>query len=154
MAIGARELSDADRIALERTRARLLKLPRVTETMQWGANLVFWTMDKAVGGKMFALIDLEPAEGIAALAFAAGPVRGPALLEMDGVKPAPYLARAHWVAVQDWQVLTGAELAAELEAAYRYVAGRMPGRVQRLYELPLKQYRALVRERRAEKRSR
>lgn len=147
-------MSDVDRIALERTRAMLLKLPRVAETMQWGANLVFWTVDKAVGGKMFALIDLEPAEGAAALAFAAGPVRGPALLEMDGVTPAPYLARAHWVAVQDWQVLTGAELAAELEVAYHYVGGRMPGRVQRLYELPLNQYRALVRERRAEERSR
>ena len=33
----------------------LLQLPHVVETMQWGANLVFWVGDKAIGGKMFAL---------------------------------------------------------------------------------------------------
>jgi len=133
---------------MERTRAGLLRLPRVAETLQWGAKLVFWTLDKAVGGKMFAVMNVEPAEGEHVLAFAAGPVRAAALLELDGVLPAPYLARAHWVAVQDWQVFSAAELQVELAAAYGYVSGRMPGRVQRLYALPVKEYRALVRERR------
>ena len=45
---------DADRL-----RAYLLTLPHVVETMQWGANLVFWVGDKAIGGKMFALINLD-----------------------------------------------------------------------------------------------
>ena len=36
----------------ERLRAYLLTLPHVAETMQWGANLVFWAGDKAIGGKM------------------------------------------------------------------------------------------------------
>src|ERR1035437_9571719 len=43
----------------ERLRAYLLTLPHVVETMQWGANLVFWVGDKAIGGKMFAVIDLD-----------------------------------------------------------------------------------------------
>ena len=43
----------------ERLRAYLLALPHVVETMQWGANLVFWVGDKAIGGKMFALINLD-----------------------------------------------------------------------------------------------
>ena len=51
----------------ERLRAYLLILPHVAETMQWGANLVFWAGDKAIGGKMFALVNLdeppEPAVG-------------------------------------------------------------------------------------------
>ena len=140
--------------ALEEVRASLLRLPRVAETMQWGANLVFWTMDKAVGGKMFALIDLEPVDGRPVLSFAAGPQRAPALLELDGVAPAPYLARAHWVAVQDWRVLPRAELTREMEAAYHFVSGKMPGRVQRLYDLPQREYRALVRARQAEMRAR
>ena len=38
----------------ERVREYLLQLPHVVETMQWGANLVFWVGDKAIGGKMFA----------------------------------------------------------------------------------------------------
>ncbi len=42
----------------ERARAFLLTLPHVVETEQWGHNLVFWVGDKAIGGKMFALINL------------------------------------------------------------------------------------------------
>ena len=43
----------------ESTRAYLLKLPSVVETLQWGNNLVFWVGDKAIGGKMFALLNLD-----------------------------------------------------------------------------------------------
>ena len=32
----------------ERARAFLLSLPHVAETMQWGANLVFWAGDKRI----------------------------------------------------------------------------------------------------------
>lgn len=133
---------------LDTVRATLLKLPRAVETMQWGSNLVFWTMDKAVGGKMFALIDLDAVDR-PVLAFAAGPERAPQLLEHDGIRPAPYLARAHWVACDHWQALTIPQLLLELKAAYDYVGSRMPTRVQRLYDMPAAQYRALVRESRA-----
>lgn len=129
---------------LEDVRAALLGLPRVAETMQWGSNLVFWTLDKAVGGKMFALADLEPGDK-AVLAFAAGPERMPQLMEIDGVRPAPYLARAHWVALDHWQVLPRTQLLDELQQAYTWVGSRMPPRVQRLYDLPAGDYRAAVR---------
>lgn len=132
----------------EATRAALLKVPRVAETMQWGGLLVYWVLDKAVGGKIFAILTPEPGMK-APIAFAAGPMRAPELLEIDGVQPAPHLARAHWVALADWDVLPLSELHAELLAAHTYVSNRLPPRTQRLYELPLKEYRALVRERRA-----
>lgn len=133
---------------LDEVRAALLALPRVAETMQWGGRLVFWTMDKAVGGKMFAIADLD-AVNRAVFAFAAGPQRMPRLLECDGVRPAPYLARAHWVACDHWQALPLPQLIGEVRSAYEYVGGRMPTRVQRLYDLSAKEYRALVRESRA-----
>ena len=82
----------------ERLRAYLLGLPHVAETMQWGANLVFWVGDKAIGGKMFALVNLdEPADPAAGrphllLSYAAGPDRYADLLERDGPVPAPYMA--------------------------------------------------------------
>ncbi len=43
----------------ERARNFLRALPHVTETMQWGANLVYRVGDRATGGKMFALINLD-----------------------------------------------------------------------------------------------
>src|ERR1035437_3853453 len=90
----------------ERLRAYLLPLPHVAETMQWGANLVFWVGDKSIGGKMFALIDLDldvprlaqlsAGKPPPVLSYAAGPARYAELLELDGLIPAPYFARAHW----------------------------------------------------------
>ena len=67
----------------ERLRVFLLTLPHTAETMQWGANLVFWVGDKAIGGKMFALLNLdEPgdhgrpqAAPAALLRSGAGPLR-------------------------------------------------------------------------------
>jgi predicted DNA-binding protein (MmcQ/YjbR family) len=88
----------------ENLRTYLLSLPDVAETMQWGDNLVFWVGDKVIGGKMFALASLTPDRG-AVLSFAAGPERFRELVERDGLFPAPYLARAHWVAVERWNTL-------------------------------------------------
>ena len=130
------------------TRGVLLKLPRVTETVQWGGMHVFWVLEKAVGGKIFTILNPGPTDDVV-VSFAAGPVRAPQLLELDGVRPAPHLARAHWVALADWQVLTRAELTTELHAAHAYVSERLPPRVRRLQELSAKEYREVVRERRA-----
>src|ERR1700691_20606 len=93
----------------ETLRAYLLTLPDVAETMQWGDNLVYWVGDKAIGGKMFVLSSLSPDHG-AVLSFAAGPERFAELVEQEGLFPAPYLARAQWVAVERWDTLSAREL--------------------------------------------
>src|ERR1700733_12254941 len=95
----------------ERAREYLLRLPHVVETMQWGANLVFWVGDKAIGGKMFALINLDDPsdrEYQPVLSYAAGPARYSDLLEIEGLIPAPYMARIHWVAAERWDVFSAA----------------------------------------------
>ena len=65
----------------EGLRSFLLALPDVCETMQWGDNLVYWAGDKAIGGKMFALVSLEPDHG-AVMSFAAGQERFGELVEI------------------------------------------------------------------------
>src|ERR1035441_9602852 len=76
----------------ERLRAFLLTLPHVAETMQWGANLVFWVGDKAVGGKMFALLNLdEPPHPESAAGRKPG---SPAGFARWGRKPNPLLSYA------------------------------------------------------------
>jgi len=64
----------------EQVREALRKLPHVEETMQWGANLVFWVGDKAIGGKMFALVNHDE-DGKGVISFHAGPERYPELLK-------------------------------------------------------------------------
>jgi predicted DNA-binding protein (MmcQ/YjbR family) len=88
-----------------RTRVFLLTLANVvetgSETRRWGDKLVFRVGAQADGGKMFAQIDFAE-DGRAVLSFAAGPERFRELLEREGVIPAPYRARIHWVALEHW----------------------------------------------------
>jgi len=122
----------------ERMRAYLLTLPHVTETMQWRANLVFWVGDKAHGGKMFAMINLdEPAAPELAghkprpvISYASSPMRFAELIEREDMIPAPYLARAHWVSALRWDILTPAEWRSELVNAHDLVLAKLPAKIR------------------------
>ena len=148
----------------ERLRAYILTFPHAVETMQWGANLVFWIGDKAIGGKMFALINLEdpPPTGPdgeharrrvthhALMMYSAGAARYSELLEREGISPAPYMARIHWVAVERWDVFTLTEWQHELRAAYDLTFAKLPKKVLATLALPATQQRRLIAQRRGE----
>lgn len=131
----------------ERIRALLLKLPHVVETMQWGANLVFWVGDKAIGGKMFALVPLD-GDGKAVISYSAGAERYAELLEIEGLFPAPYMARIFWVAAERWSVFRAPEWEAELRAAYDLTLAKLPSKVRGVLALPAAKQRRLIAERR------
>jgi predicted DNA-binding protein (MmcQ/YjbR family) len=139
----------------ERLRSYLLTLPHVVETMQWGANLVFWTGDKAIGGKMFALINLDEPNAQRSsekehllLSYAAGPARYSELLELDGLVPAPYMARIHWVAASRWDIFTTAQWHRELRAAYDLTLAKLPRKLRATLALPPAKQKALIAQRR------
>jgi predicted DNA-binding protein (MmcQ/YjbR family) len=131
----------------ERIRAYLLTLPHAIETMQWGANLVFWVGDKAIGGKMFALANLE-GDGKAILSYSAGPQRYSELLEIEGVIPAPYMARIHWVAVERWDVFRTAEWERELLAAHTLTFNKLPPRTRAVLAMSPARQKRLIADRR------
>jgi predicted DNA-binding protein (MmcQ/YjbR family) len=127
----------------ERARAFLLAMPHVVETKQWGENLVFWVGDKALGGKMFALLNLdEDAQG--AISYAAGPERYYELLELDGLKPAPYMARIFWVAAERWSAHRNAAWEAELRAAHALTLAKLPKRTRDTLALPAREQAKLL----------
>ncbi len=130
----------------ERLREFLLKLPHVEETMQWGANLVFWTGNKSIGGKMFAVANLDE-DGRGVLSFAAGAERYNELLENEGVIPAPYLARAYWVCVESWDALPQRELEELLTRAHALIFAKLPKRTKDVLAMPTAQRRKLIAER-------
>ena len=123
---------------VERARAFLLSLPHVAETMQWGDNLVFWVADKAVGGKMFALIalDADARDGEPVISFAVGPTHFPDLLEIEGCIPAPYLARAFWIAATGWSVFPAAEWQQHLACAHALTLDKLPRKTRSVLALP------------------
>jgi len=141
----------------ERLRTFLLTLPHTVETMQWGANLVFWVGDKAIGGKMFALINLDdphpPHMGASSklhplISYAAGPARYAELLELDGLVPAPYFARARWVAALGWDIFPAAGWQSELRSAHALILAKLPTKVLATLALPAAKQKALIAARR------
>ncbi|RXH58900.1 MmcQ/YjbR family DNA-binding protein [Granulicella sibirica] len=127
----------------ERARAFLLKMPHVVETLQWGNNLVFWVGDKAIGGKMFVLIDLDRGDK-AIVSYAAGPERYGELLELDGLIPAPYMARIFWVAAGHWGAHKDSDWERELTAAYELTMRKLPPKVVRVLALPAAERKRVV----------
>jgi predicted DNA-binding protein (MmcQ/YjbR family) len=129
----------------ERLRTYLITLPHVEETMQWGDNLVFWVGDKRIGGKMFALANLD-GDQRAVFSFAAGPERFAELVELEGVFPAPYLARAHWVALQHWEAIPASDLKELLRHSRDYVESRLSKATREALALPAGERKKLIAE--------
>ena len=105
---------------LESLRKYCLSLPHVTEKVQWHDDLLF-----CIGGKMFVIATLEDGYG-QRVAFKCSDERFPELLEREGVKPAPYLARAKWVALERFDTLPPAELRQYVREAYDIILAKLP----------------------------
>ena len=100
-----------------------LTLPHTTESVQWGADLVF-----KIAGKMYAVAALEPSGNW--LSFKCSPEDFADLCERAGIIPAPYLARAQWVALQTEDALPRPELKRLLRNAYDLVFAKLPKKTQ------------------------
>jgi predicted DNA-binding protein (MmcQ/YjbR family) len=96
-----------------------LSFPSVTEHVIWGSDLTF-----KVAGKMFAHTVLEPAP--VWLSFKASPDNFYELTERPGIIPAPYLARAQWVALETKDALSSGELAALVRDSYDLIVAKLP----------------------------
>lgn len=99
-------------------------LPGATQDVKWGNALVF-----SVGGKMFALMRTDSDDHRISLkvdddAFLA-------LTDRPGIEPAPYLARAKWVQVDDLRKLSDAEAAALLRRAHELILAKLTKKLQR-----------------------
>jgi predicted DNA-binding protein (MmcQ/YjbR family) len=131
----------------EQAREFLLGLPHVEETQQWGDNLVFWVGDKAIGGKMFVLLNLD-GDGQGVASYLAGPERFHELVEREGLKPAPYFARIFWVAADRWDAWRNPEWQQEFRAAHAMTLARLPKKVLAVLALPPRERAKLIAERR------
>lgn len=122
----------------ERVRDFCLSLPHAAETLNWGHHLVYWVGEREIGGKMFAMTDAD-GTGFGVLWFHCGAERFYELLEIEGISAAPHLARAHWVAVEHWNVMRQREFEDELKRAHQLIYDKLPKRVKDLLSLPEKE---------------
>jgi len=105
-------------MTIETVRAICRALPDTTEDIKWVNDLVF-----SVGGKMFAVVCLEPPHTVA---FKCTPEQFAELVERDGIIPAPYLARAMWVQEQGiGETLARPELERLIRGSYELVRAKL-----------------------------
>jgi predicted DNA-binding protein (MmcQ/YjbR family) len=100
-------------------RRHCLGFAHTTENVQWGSDLVF-----KVDGKMFAVTPLEVAP--VRLSFKCTPENFAELCELPDIIPAPYMARAQWVALKTLNAVPDGELRQLLAESYRLVWERLP----------------------------
>jgi predicted DNA-binding protein (MmcQ/YjbR family) len=104
-------------------REHCLSLPHTTERVQWQDALVF-----KVGEKMYAVVSLEPDETW--ISFKCAAEEFAALVERPGIIPAPYLARAQWVALETEDALSRDEIRRLLAEAHALIFAKLPKRTQ------------------------
>ena len=97
-----------------------LRLPHASHVKQWGNNLVF-----KVAGKMFLILSLDE-EIVETIGFKCSPADFARLTAMDGIIPAPYLARASWVQLEDPAALSTAEVQEQIRRSYALVWDKLP----------------------------
>ena len=111
-------------MTIDWVRKHCLQLPHVTEDVKWEKNLVF-----SVANKMFALVSLDPSDTW--LSLKCTPEEFVELVERPLCRPAPYLARAHWVAFESPDALPRREWERLLTQAYDLVFAKLPKKTQR-----------------------
>jgi predicted DNA-binding protein (MmcQ/YjbR family) len=114
--------------------------------VNWGHHLVYWVGDRDIGGKMFAMTDLD-GSGTGVLWFHCGPERFHELLEIEGICASPYLAKAHWVTVEHWNVLRPRQIEDELRRARDLIYEKIPKRTKTVLAMPEKEREQAIRDR-------
>jgi predicted DNA-binding protein (MmcQ/YjbR family) len=100
-----------------------LGFPGATEQIQWQDDLLF-----KVGGKVFAITPLEPSR--IWLCVKADPEEFAELTERPRIIPAPYLARAKWIAVESKNALTPPEVDRLVRKSYELVSAKLPRKIR------------------------
>jgi predicted DNA-binding protein (MmcQ/YjbR family) len=110
---------------IDQLRKLCLGFPGATEQTVWEGDLTF-----KVANKMFAHTVLEVAP--VWLSFKCSPENFAELTERAGVIPAPYLARAQWVALESRDALPLEELIGLLRQSYELVVAKLPRKTREL----------------------
>jgi len=103
---------------VEAIRHYCLSFPQAKENLQWGDDLCF-----KVAGKMFCVLNLELSSP-ARLSLKSTPERFAELIELEGIRPAPYVGRYHWVSLERLDAVRDAELQELIRHSYELITAK------------------------------
>ena len=101
-----------------------LSIPHTTEDIQWGNDLLF-----RVSKKIYCVVCLEPQAPVK-LSFKCTPEKFAELIEVEGIIPAPYMARNKWVALVELNALRQSEIKELIRNSYQLVFEKLPKKTQ------------------------
>jgi predicted DNA-binding protein (MmcQ/YjbR family) len=104
-------------------RDHCLSLPHTTEDVQW-ESLIF-----RIARKIYVTVSPD-GMGTSLVCFKCTPEEFAELIEMDGIVPAPYMARNHWVSLTRMDALPRAEIRRRIARSYELVRSKLPKKVQ------------------------
>src|SRR5436190_24359560 len=102
---------------IDSVRNYCLSLPHATEDIQWGNDLLF-----RISGKIFTGMSLDPPHS---LSFKCTPGKFDELIELDGIIPAPYMARNKWVMLERLDALNDAEIKQLIQISYEMIFAKL-----------------------------
>ena len=105
-------------------------MPGVTYDVKWGKDECY-----SVGGKMFAVIGPGGTHGgpkgaAWSIGFKVDDNRFLELTDVEGIIPAPYMAKHKWVLVQDPKALSDAELKELIQRSHALILSKLPKKLQ------------------------
>jgi len=107
-----------------------LGLDHATEDVQWENVLLF-----RIAGKIFCTTPLEPSSPVK-VCFKCTPEKFAQLVEIEGIIPAPYMARNYWIAMVEINALRQAEIKELIRNSYQLVFARLSKRLQHKLNQP------------------
>ncbi|TDV72392.1 MmcQ/YjbR family DNA-binding protein [Pseudomonas sp. LP_7_YM] len=105
-------------MSIEDAAAFCLQLPGTREDYKWGGVRVFSIAET----KMFAVMGLAGSD----LSFKVGADLFLGYLDRPDVRPAPYLARAHWITLNHPYPISDEELRSLLTRSHQLVVSKLP----------------------------
>lgn len=109
---------------LEGLRRYCLSFPGASEDVKWGNDLCF-----CVGAKMFCVTGVDSlAYGISVKCT---PEKFADLTERNGIIPAHYVARYHWITIEQIDAVTQHELKDVIKQSYQLVFDKLPTKVKK-----------------------
>jgi predicted DNA-binding protein (MmcQ/YjbR family) len=98
-------------------------LPAVTEDIKWGHDLCF-----CVGAKMFCVTGLESPFSAS---FKVSDEEFEEMSVLDGMEPAPYMARHKWILVTKGSALKKKEWEHHIRQSYEMVRDKLPKKLKK-----------------------
>lgn len=102
---------------------RILK--STTHVIQWGDASVW-----KIGGKVFAIHSGLGEENIHTLSFKCSELNFQILCELEGIIPAPYLARGNWVQIVTNAAMSNKDVKDYIKSSYGIISRKLTKKMQ------------------------